>query len=545
MIIEFCTTTEEERNLLHTAFLQCEKYYLVPVLSRSQKFYFGIWFILLHPVRFLALLFICLSCEGFHSFKAQSLLRGVLTCNAQYMKAEHYPYAVIGSGYLQVLRGLGAKKSSANTIMKLMRYVPRSDHYIFSDSFESTPFFIETSLEHSLAPATIDKFTGQTNVKEMVERYSSPKFIRYITFARMPTEKAHGLQIAKMCEAFTKQNVFISLVTPRRANHIDQAVTDYYSLESPLQYWLAPVFDVTGRVKNMNSIHHYLHEFLFAWQVLWMRIPKEVIVYTRSPLVVFVGSLRARRVIIEQHYWPTSGSWLMKRLLAPAMLIVCNSEGAEKECVRHGLSQAFVAHNGFDDSLLQETITNQAAKTKLGLDTDKKVVMYIGSLGDWKGVDTLAEAATNFAEDCVAVVIGGSDHELPAWKEKYPHVIFLGRRPYEGIGQFQRAADILVVPNNPITKESLEYTSPIKLFAHMASGIPLLVSDLPALKSIVGEEEATFFTPGDPASLVSAVATLLDNYPAALQKSAHTKEVATKFTWSNRAALILNRLDAH
>ena len=166
-------------------------------------------------------------------------------------------------------------------------------------------------------------------------------------------------------------------------------------------------------------------------------------------------------------------------------------------------------------------------------------MMYIGSLGDWKGVDTLCEAAMEFQEGVKAVVIGGNEDELNSWKDKYPHVIFLGSKPYEEIGRHQRAADILIVPNNPISKESTDYTSPIKLFAHMASDVPLLVSDLPSLRTIVNEEEVFFFEAGSHESLRAQVTYVLSAGEEAKKRSIASRESSKQYTWSRRAQQII------
>src|SRR5690606_17357892 len=40
----------------------------------------------------------------------------------------------------------------------------------------------------------------------------------YAANNRLPTEKAHGLQIAQMCEAFAQAGYTVTLVAPRRIN---------------------------------------------------------------------------------------------------------------------------------------------------------------------------------------------------------------------------------------------------------------------------------------------------------------------------------------
>ena len=57
--------------------------------------------------------------------------------------------------------------------------------------------------------------------------------ILYITNVRIPTEKAHGIQIIKMCEAFSNYNIKVELVLPTRKNikFKDINLFKYYSIK--------------------------------------------------------------------------------------------------------------------------------------------------------------------------------------------------------------------------------------------------------------------------------------------------------------------------
>ena len=46
--------------------------------------------------------------------------------------------------------------------------------------------------------------------------------IKYITNARIPTEKAHGYQICKMCEEFGRVGVEVELIEKKNIFAIDE-----------------------------------------------------------------------------------------------------------------------------------------------------------------------------------------------------------------------------------------------------------------------------------------------------------------------------------
>ena len=55
--------------------------------------------------------------------------------------------------------------------------------------------------------------------------------ILYIATIRLPTEKAHGIQIMKTCEAFARIGHSVELVVPTRRNMLTDNPFDYYGVE--------------------------------------------------------------------------------------------------------------------------------------------------------------------------------------------------------------------------------------------------------------------------------------------------------------------------
>ncbi|MDY7041984.1 MAG: hypothetical protein SVX38_14095, partial [Chloroflexota bacterium] len=63
---------------------------------------------------------------------------------------------------------------------------------------------------------------------------SSNPGLLYIANARLPTEKAHGVQIMKMCEAFAQGGAEVKLVVPFRVQTAQMRqvrdLWDYYGI---------------------------------------------------------------------------------------------------------------------------------------------------------------------------------------------------------------------------------------------------------------------------------------------------------------------------
>ena len=101
-----------------------------------------------------------------------------------------------------------------------------------------------------------------------------------------------------------------------------------------------------------------------------------------------------------------------------------------------------------------------------------------------------------------------------------------------------KAADVLVIPF-PNKPHYAFYASPLKLFEYMASGRPIIASDLPALREVLNDKNALFFRPEDTTDLARAVKMLKSSpmlgYHLSRQALADVKE----YTWGKRAKKIL------
>ncbi len=371
----------------------------------------------------------------------------------------------------------------------------------------------------------------------------------YIANIRFPTERAHGIQVAKMCEAFSREGAKVTLLVPDRKTLHDDPFS-YYGIERIFTIEKISVPDTV----SWGSLGFLVESFLFAYRAARrVQQERECVVYTREefPLLFLEKGIRA---FYEAHQFRGR---MLRRLCKRALGIFSISQGLKDALVAAGYpaEKIAVAHDGFDAQQFSETVSKEEARRRLLFSTEQtssgdsvgtspqKIVMYIGGLEAWKGAETLFKAAGSLAEQRIVVaVIGGTPHEIARVRPLYPHVVFLGARPYRELPVHQQAADALVIPNSARAPLSRTFASPLKLFAHMASGIPLIVSDVPALREVVGPESAFLFTPDDPQSLARAVQKVLQEPAHAHEKALFAKEKVTEYTWERRARSILKRI---
>lgn len=365
----------------------------------------------------------------------------------------------------------------------------------------------------------------------------------YIANIRMPTERAHGIQVAHMCAAFSKQGVEVTLLVPDRKT-VEGDPFEYYGVERNFRIEKVPVPDTV----RFWKIGFLLESVVFAWRAA-KRVTQGAVVYTREELPILFAP-HGIPVFYEAHN--LRNSVFFRLLIKQATGVVAISDGIANAiaALPFPKQKILVAHDGYDNNTNLRTedtkVRKEEVRRRLGLPEDGKLAMYIGGFEKWKGVPTLLSASDELLKNGIRVaIIGGSERELSELRGKYPQVFFLGTRPYRDLAVNQQAADVLVIPNSAVERISREFTSPLKLFAHMASGVPIVASDIPSLREVLTEESCFFFEPDSTESLSTAIVEALSTAkspPAgglAVEKAQQAKEQAKEYTWKKRAGKIL------
>ena len=167
---------------------------------------------------------------------------------------------------------------------------------------------------------------------------------------------------------------------------------------------------------------------------------------------------------------------------------------------------------------------------------------YAGHLYPWKGVDLVIEAVAALP-DTRGLIIGGHEKEpdlarVKAFAEQLncaSRVTFTGLIPPAEVAARLREADVLTLPN-PSSAISSEFTSPLKLFEYMASGRPIVASDLPSLREVLKDREnALLVEPGNPQALTAAIERIKNDAALGRRLAAQAMRDVRQFTWARRA----------
>lgn len=366
--------------------------------------------------------------------------------------------------------------------------------------------------------------------------------IVYITNARIPTEKAHGYQICKMCEEFASAGVDVELIVPARKNKIKESVFDYYGLKNNFKIRYVRSVNFLPFDKFLFGKAVYLNHLFFLIKSLFLKFDKNSLIYTRSPDIAWRFSLMKYRVFFEAHNWPSSKTWIYKQMLKRVNLLICNSSGTANYHIKNGLNKVEVCPNGVDLEKFSIDFDKNYCKEQIGFSSNDFLLIYVGHLYDWKGADVLAKSADFVDEKIKIIFVGGNDVDVLKYKKRYDkkNIFFIGKKKHAEIPIYLKAADVLVLPNIPISEESIMFTSPIKMFEYMSSGTPIVASDLPSIREILNENNSILFKAGDEKELAKKIIFCFNNKDFINNISQKALSDVQVFSWSNRARKIIN-----
>lgn len=362
----------------------------------------------------------------------------------------------------------------------------------------------------------------------------------YVANIRVPTEKAHGIQIMEMCQAFSIQGHEVELVVRDTPSDIKEDPFDFYDIE--------PIFRLS-KIWCLNTVGwgrlgFLLESLTFSISALIYVWSKKAHIYTRDEMVAVLMKVFGRNVTLETHMGHKN--ILIKILIYLGNKIVVINESLKDLYTAMGLrsENVLVAHDGADVDRFDLDINQKQAREKLNLPTDKKIILYKGSLIKWKGVGTLLDSAELLQhKDALVVVIGGKPEEVEELRRDYAgnkNILIAGRVPRKQTPIYQKSADILVIPNSAKEDISKLYTSPMKLFGYMAGNVPIVASDLPSLREILNESRAYFFSPDDSLSLAKTLDFVLGHFDEARVKALKSLEEVREYSWKKRASKIID-----
>jgi glycosyltransferase involved in cell wall biosynthesis len=408
-------------------------------------------------------------------------------------------------------------------------------------------------------------FQTQASAETTQKTYNK---VVYVANARLPTEKAHGYQICKMCEALALNGTEVVLLHPKRQQEDPtlqrSTVFEYYGIPPVFTVRTLPNWDVMpfSRYLPARGFMPIFFAHALAWGLYAARYAHREgadLYYTRESSAAFWLVRRGLPTVYEGHVVPKHGQrWLLTRTAAhPALrLSLVLTSFIKQRFMDLGFPAAKVRvlPDGVDLSLFDKLPSREACRGRLGLPLDRPVIGYVGRFQTMemeKGIPELVQAMAAipqlWGKEPLLLCVGGPMEAVPTYEEiarrhRLPahRLCFVDRVPNSEVPLWMRASDVLTIPW-PWTEFSAYFTSPMKLFEYMAASVPIVATDLPAIREVLRHgENAWLVTPGDAKALADGINRVLSDRPLAERIAQQAKRQAPNYCWNSRASAVLD-----
>jgi len=230
-------------------------------------------------------------------------------------------------------------------------------------------------------------------------------------------------------------------------------------------------------------------------------------------------------------------------------IAVTVADTVRESMIQNGMppEKVIMLHNGFNQLFLaRQTEASQIWRQKLLTDGRQHLAVYAGGLYQFKGVDMLVDVAQELPGVQFAIA-GGNSSQVTAYQQlaknqQVNNIKFLGYLPQNQLASLLQAADVLTHPH--CLTEAATFTSPLKFFDYMASGTPIVATEIPSLLEFKsGNIAATWCEPDNQYKFAQSIQYSLTKYPRKVEGYAETMDFVKQFSWENRIERILSYVE--
>jgi glycosyltransferase involved in cell wall biosynthesis len=204
-------------------------------------------------------------------------------------------------------------------------------------------------------------------------------------------------------------------------------------------------------------------------------------------------------------------------------------------------------HLGYNRAFLtRQPERAQAWRQQLLQHPRETLVVYAGALFPFKGVDLLLDVAARMPEIQFAIA-GGNSEQVQAYQQQVQakqlqNVTLLGYVQHRDLPSLLQAADVLAHPH--CSGEASTFTSPLKFFDYLASGVPIAATEIPPLREFQAEPMiAQWCPPDDPIAFAALIRQTIATYPRKPDGYTHGGTLMQRYSWEHRIETILQQAD--
>jgi glycosyltransferase involved in cell wall biosynthesis len=298
---------------------------------------------------------------------------------------------------------------------------------------------------------------------------------------------------------------------------------------------------------------------LYAQKSMLSRSREFEAIYVRDVVVAGMLAPWAKRVgvplIYEAHHLETDNPSAGRGLPGHAFVLACEQTAMATAAGIVVLTQCAatdvvarwprlgnrlkVVPDAYDEDVFRP-MPQEVARMELGIPRGAFLVTYAGLTFAHRNVDLMVKAAKLLVDmpDLIMVVVGGRPQEQAELRDLATRlalpdgrVLLPGRFPPQRTVLWMAGADALALTGLVSSRAS----SPLKLFEYMAVGRAIVSVDAPAVREVLGPENALFFSAGDAQGLANCVVKLRGDPSLRDSLGRANTKAASAYTYRARA----------
>jgi len=218
---------------------------------------------------------------------------------------------------------------------------------------------------------------------------------------------------------------------------------------------------------------------------------------------------------------------------AKYIITVSNSSknGIKHFIPRVNINKIFKIYNGINDKF--KPYPKKARELKNTLNIEGPVVLYLGRIANYKGVEDIIQAyriVKKKISNLNLLIAGKPDFKMEKeylkWKKQYKDIYFLGYIPEEDVPIYYSLADIFI--NYSFAAEGFGFT-PLEA---LACGTPVICSALTPFKEVL-QDNAIFLPPKSPKLLAIEIENLIEDKNKRIELVENSQYLLKKYTWDS------------
>ena len=173
-----------------------------------------------------------------------------------------------------------------------------------------------------------------------------------------------------------------------------------------------------------------------------------------------------------------------------ALAAVADDAGSPHTCILRDVS--LLDHPSYRSDC------REALRTGAGIQSDAKVILYVGNLERYQGIDLALASFAKVADthlNAHLIIIGGASEHIASYRQvvrnysSSARIHFLGARPVAQLHRLIAEADVVISPR------IVGNNTPMKIYSYLHSGKPLVATAIPSHTQVLNAEVARLCEP--------------------------------------------------